>query len=189
MQAMFSALDRLIEVFHDLGIGYAIGGSLASSAWGEPRSTHDVDLVAAVEERHVVPLAAALADRFYADEELMRDAVAARAAFNLIHLESGAKLDVFVAGDARLDVEQLEHAVLRKLGPHESRLYRVTSPELLVLRKLARYRLGGEGSERQWRDVLGILRVQGETLDAARMDGLAAETELSDLLARARRDA
>ena len=80
MQEMFGALDRLIEVFDDLGIEYAIGGSLASSAWGEPRSTHDVDLVAAVEEHHVVPLAAALADRFYADEELIRDAVAAHAA-------------------------------------------------------------------------------------------------------------
>jgi hypothetical protein len=88
---LFGALDRL-------GIRYAVGGSFASSVHGVSRVTQDIDVVAALPAELVHELYVAISGRFYADEEVMLDAIRRGSAFNVIHLESGFKFDLFVAG-------------------------------------------------------------------------------------------
>ena len=110
--------------------------SWASSVWGDPRSTHDVDILARVEPQSIRPLVDALAGRFYVDEGAVADAVRDATAFNVIHLKLFQKVDVFVAGGGALDQAQLASPTPRPLGLDSRRIYPVTTPEVLVLRKL-----------------------------------------------------
>lgn len=182
------ALTELARVLEELGIAYAIGGSLASGSWGEPRTTHDIDLIVALTGSDVEPLVERLAGRFHLDPEAISAGVRSGRAFNLIDLELHQKLDVFPAQDDPLDRAQLERAV-RVALEEGGRTFPLTSPELVVLRKLDWFRRGGQVSERQWRDVLAVLRVQGDRLDRTLMDDLAAGSDLTELLRRAREEA
>jgi hypothetical protein len=95
-----------------------VGGSLASSLHGIPRSTNDVDLVADLQARHVDPLIRALADRFYVPEDRVRDAVERRASFNVIHLETMFKVDIFVLKDDDIStVSPVRRSNRQKPGP------------------------------------------------------------------------
>ncbi len=175
-------------IFERLGIRYVAGGSLASSLHGEPRSTVDIDLVADLQPAHVAPLLAALLPEHYVSEEAVQEAVRTGGSFNAIHLPTAVKVDVFVAGQDPFDAERLVHRQLVQLLRDPPGGLFVDTPEHTILRKLEWYRRGGEVSERQWRDVLGVLRAQGERLDRSRMDMWAERLGVSDLLARARRE-
>jgi hypothetical protein len=95
------------------------------------------------------------------------------------------KVDVFVAKGRAFDRAQLARRQSRLLSADPERYAYVTSAEDIVLSKLEWYRMGGEVSDRQWRDVLGVLGVQGEQLDVSYMREMAAELEVRDLLERA----
>lgn len=99
----FEALLRIVEVLRALDVSYAVGGSLASSLFGEPRATADIDLLAELRPAHVRAFVEALAPAFYVDEDMVRDAIRRRESFNLIHLDSMYKVDVFVARDELID--------------------------------------------------------------------------------------
>ncbi len=171
------------RVFDDLDLRYSIGGSMASSVSGEPRSTLDVDVVVALEAPHVEPLLRRLAGQYYVPEDALRRAVAERASTNIIDLDSSIKVDIFVAGGTPLDEQILERRVRVELdGDHA--VY-VHTPEDVLLQKLRWFRRGGEVSDRQWRDVLGLIRVQGSRLDRVYLNDGAARLSVSDLLARA----
>lgn len=166
-----------------LGIMHTIGGSIASSIAGEPRSTLDIDVVAAVRESDVPALAAALLSEFYVEEAALRRAVRDRSSANAIHQATQVKVDIFVAGGTPLDQQQLHRRQAVEVA--EGRTLYVHPPEDILLQKLRWYRKGGAGSERQWRDILGIIRVQGGRLDHAYLRSNAPVLDVSDLLARA----
>lgn len=171
-----------------LGIPYVITGSFASSVHGEPRSTDDVDVVADVGPAHVSPLTAAFGAEWYVSEEAVREAIAAGTSFNAIHLPTGVKVDLFVVGKDAFDARRVAAAHLVRIGDPPVAL-RIDSAEHILLRKLEWFRRGGETSDRQWRDVLGIVRTQGPRLDRAELDTWADRLGVADLLRRARDEA
>lgn len=172
-----------------LDIPYVIGGSLASALVGEPRSTADVDVAVKLSTAMVGPLIADVEADFYVPEAAVSVAVASRSSFNLIDRRSALKVDVFVLGDDLLDRRQLERRRSVPLPVDPPQAVWVTSTEDVVLRKLRWFDDGGQISDRQWRDVLGVLRTQAGRLDDEYLDMTAREAGLSDLLEHARREA
>ncbi|MGE5360831.1 MAG: hypothetical protein ACM3NQ_17580 [Bacteroidales bacterium] len=173
----------VVRTLDALGIPNTIGGSIASSFAGEPRASIDIDIVAALEERHIGPLVAALSGDFYLDEAALRRAVAARSSVNAIHRSTQLKVDLFVAGGTPLDAQQLARRVAVDLG--DGRVLHVHPPEDILLQKLRRYRRDGQVSERQWRDICAIVRVQSDRMDRLYLRAGAAVLGVSDLLERA----
>lgn len=174
------------HALESLGVPHTIGGSIASSFAGEPRSTIDIDVVAAIAEEQVPALASALSSQFYVDEGSLRRAVRERGITNLIHQVTQLKVDIHVAGGTPLDGQQIERrqAVMVSQG----RVLHVHPPEDILLQKLRWFRRGGETSDRQWRDILAIIRVQGARLDRQYLREFAPALGVSDLLVRALQD-
>lgn len=164
-----------------LGVAWLTGGSIASSVHGEPRATQDVDMVVDLLPRHVRPLWDAMRRDYYLDADDMRAAVAAAASFNAVHFASAIKVDFFVAGDDPFEAERLAN---RQRVETPAGVLHVDTAEHTLLRKLEWYRRGGEKSERQWRDVQAIARIQGERLDAERLRHWAGRLGVTDLLQR-----
>lgn len=177
------------HALEQVGVPYAVGGSFASSLHGVMRSTLDVDIVADMREEHIQPLVAALSKEFYADDEMMRDALRHRSSFNLIHYETAFKVDIFIRKMRPFDQMQLERRRLAVITAAPEQSVYVISPEDTILAKLEGYRLGGEVSERQWRDVLGILQVCAGELDLDYLRTWARELQVTDLLERALNEA
>lgn len=181
---------KLAHVFDDLGIAYVVGGSLASSLYGIPRASQDVDLMADMRLAHVDPATRALEKDFYVAAEMISDAIRRRGSFNVIHLATMFKADIFIPREEAWSIEEMARAHTEEFQLGETDLtIRFASPEDTVLHKLLWYKLGGNVSDRQWNDVLGVLKVQGELLDLAYLERWAAILKVDDLLARASSEA
>ena len=168
-----------------LGIPYAVGGSLASSVHGVMRSTLDVDILADVRLEHIQPLVSTLSKDFYADDEMMRDAIEHQSSFNLIHYETAFKVDIFIRKSRPFDQMQLERRRMTVIATDPEQSVYVSSPEDVILSKLEWYRMAGEVSDRQWRDVLGVLKTRAGGLDLDYLHKWARELKVTDLLERA----
>jgi hypothetical protein len=181
-------LCKVISVFQDLAIPCALGGSWASSIQGVPRQTQDADLTALPFPGRERDLIERLGGDFYISETAIREANQRRSGFNIIHTHSGFKVDVFIRRDTPYAVAAFNRRQSQAF-PGTGESVDVISPEDIIIHKLEGYRIGGEKSERQWEDVLGVLRVQGDRLDNAYLDHWASELNVADLLAEARADA
>lgn len=176
---------KVAGIFEKIGIAYHIGGSLASSAFGIPRATLDVDLVADIKPQHISHLYEYLKDEFYVDVDMIRDAVNRESSFNIIHLESMFKLDIFILKDHPFYRKAFERRVQKNISDDETKKTFFNTPEDIILNKLVWYKSGGEVSDRQWNDILGVLKVQGVQLDKDYLMQWARELGVTHLLERA----
>ena len=185
--AVAAAVAAALE---SIGVAYVIGGSVASSLYGEPRSTNDVDLVADLDAMKVDSLIGSLGPGYYVSNDAAGAAARRKTggSFNIIDTRSAVKVDVFVAGSDAFDRERLRRRQAIDLSPSGPRLF-VDTPENVVLRKLEWFRRGGEVSERQWRDVIGVLRAQNGRLDSEYLENWASRLHVTPLLHQAAAEA
>jgi hypothetical protein len=174
----------LARALDGIGVAYFLGGSLASSLQGEPRATNDIDFVVDLDLDRVDALAAALGDDFSIDRESIRDAIRHRRSANIFFLPLVTKIDLFVLGSGAFDTSEFARRRPVRVRGEESIV--VKSAEDSILRKLLWYVEGGEQSEKQWRDVVEILRVSGPILETAYLDKWAKTLGVTHLLDRAR---
>ena len=131
-------------------------------------------------------MVAALESEFYIDPDMIRNALRRRASFNIIHLQTMTKVDVFTTRQDVLSRQEMSRR--QRVAVDENQHLFLASPEDIILQKLDWYRKS-DGSERQWRDVLGVLKIRWEELDLDYMQGLAQDTQLSEPLRKAISDA
>ena len=177
------ALTPVADALDGLQIPFCIGGSVASSHYGILRRTNDIDIVAALTESMVMPLADWLREQFYLDEQSMLSAVRQKGSFNLIHFASGMKVDCFIPKDTPFSRQQLQHVVQVELFPG-IRSFPMASAEDTVIAKLDWYRKSGK-SARQWEDIKQVLTRQTTLLDFGYMRQMAAQMGVADVLEEA----
>jgi hypothetical protein len=172
-----------------LGITYFIGGSLASAVHGTIRSTMGADLIVDLQIDHLQELTARLEGAFFMDPPAMVNALQHNSSFNLIHKDTMFRIDIFPLGGHPFEQNQMARRVQQSVGGHPDDRAYFTTAEDIILAKLNWFRMGGEVSEQQWRDVLGVIRVQEDTLDQDYLQLWAERLALLDLLERALSDA
>ena len=157
---------------------------MASIIHGMVRTTMDADIVADLKPHQTVPFVKALQKQFYIDETAVHQAIQRRSNFNLIHLGSMFKVDIFIPKDRAFDQQQLTRRLKENLPDSQKSIW-ILSAEDIILAKLDWFRLGGEVSERHWRDILGIIKTQQDKLDIAYLNKWGQALYVSDLLDRA----
>jgi hypothetical protein len=176
-------LARVGQTFDDLNVPWAIGGSFASTVHGEPRATNDIDIVANLRGPQIAGFVRGLGNAFYVDEQSVREAIARRDSFNIIDERSFLKIDIFIPPQGPLGEGQLDRRRTYRVSEAGPTVF-VLGPEDTTLQKLRWYELGGRISDRQWRDVLGVLRLGGP-LDLDYMRQAAEGGGFAALLQRA----
>ena len=157
--------------------------------YGIPRATQDVDLVADLNVSHVDAMVNALAGEFYIDADMIRDAIKRRASFNVVHLGTRFKADVFILQQDSWSREEMARARTEHFDMPEGRVaVSFASPEDTLLHKMIWYKLGNQISDRQWGDIMGVFKVQGEALDQEYLELWAPLLDVSALLLRARKE-
>ena len=182
---ILSAIKPVIHVFQQLGIDYYIGGSVASSTYGMPRATMDVDMVTNFTLDCVDEFVNMLESTHYVSSPMIRDAIQNHSSFNLIHLDTMMKVDIFILKPRSFDQQAFQRKREDTLDDADPMSFFLGAPEDILLNKLEWYHLGNRISERQWGDIIGILEIQRDQLDIAYLKDWANELELKELLERA----
>lgn len=181
-----TALTPVVEVLEALGVPYHIGGSVASSIHGIPRSTADVDLVVQLSFDDIPLLVNQLGADYFIQAEDIHEAITRESSFNIIHLATMMKVDLFIQKRSDYDREVQRRIVRDTLEETDTaRVFNLSSPEDTLLHKLRWYGLGGMVSDRQWNDVIGIIVMQADALDTVYLRQWAAVLGVGDLLERA----
>ena len=176
---------KVTDVFEKLGVPYLIAGSLASTLYGMVRTTQDSDIVVEMRPEHLHAFVSELQNEFYIDEEMIAAAIQRNSSFNIIHRETMFKVDVFIPHPRPFLQAQLDRAQRQTFSLETEISAKFASPEDTILAKLEWYRMGGEVSDRQWRDILGVLKTRAGELDLEYLRKWAAELHVGDLLERA----
>jgi len=181
----YLVLKQLADALDDLKIDYAIGGSIASSVYGKVRFTQDADITVASFADKAERLYTVLKENFYISKDAMYQAISNRGSFNVIHLTSAFKIDIFIQKDDDFHKQLFFRKRKIKLDDSIEHLFDIVSAEDIILLKLQWYQSAGCVSERQWSDVLGVLAVQAQTLDMNYLSSCSEKLGLSDILEKA----
>jgi hypothetical protein len=183
---LINAIEHVTKLFEKIGIQYFIGGSIASSMLGLSRTTMDVDIISTVTSNKVDELYTELKDKYYIDKEMIYDAIKNHSSFNIIHIESMFKIDVFILKERDYDKQSFLRKKIDSIKEGEKYLnIYISSPEDIILNKLEWFRTGGEISERQWNDIKGVIKVQDKNLDLNYLEKWSKELKVNDLLEKA----
>jgi hypothetical protein len=182
------AMIPIIEVFESLGIRYYLSGSIACSVYGLPRGAQDIDVVADIQTEHVSALVKHLQGAYTINAQALRDAIAQRNAFSLLHLSSLVKVDVMLPSGTPFDSLVLQRARQLSLIEGYQPIW-IASPEEVVLMRLEWYRDRGATADDQWNDMLGVLKVEAPTMDLTYLRHVAPTLNVSGLLEQALIDA
>jgi hypothetical protein len=188
VQDVLDVAMLVAEAIDATGSEYFIGGSVASSLQGEPRATNDIDFVVAMSPHRVRAFAEMLGSDFDVDQEMLRDAIARSSSANIFYLPMVTKIDLFGLGATPYDEVEFSRRRRTKVRADGSELW-IKSPEDTILRKLLWYHEGGRVSEKQWRDVVEVLRIRGADLEQQYLELWAPRLRVASLLMRARGDA
>ena len=188
LSAPLEATLQVTDILEGLRIPYAVGGSLASSLYGEARSSLDADILADLQSVHMPPFLEQLGSSWYVAPEAIERAIRGRSSFNCILRPTMFKVDIFIPKERAFDRAQLARRCYHVFDENPRRGAYVASAEDTVLAKLEWYALGGQQASRQWRDVLGVLAVQAGNLDLDYLACGARELAISELLERALRE-
>ncbi|MGH2496792.1 MAG: hypothetical protein ACRDIV_18980 [Ktedonobacteraceae bacterium] len=190
IEKILVSLIPVVETFEKLGIDYYVGGSVASLTHGIYRTTADVDVIADIRIVDVEPFVLYLQDSFYMDADSIKEAIKRRSEFSLLHYKTMFKVDIFIQKNRPFDLavrSRIEEGTLT--DSQNDRPFFVESPEDVVLTKLEWYKMGGGVSDRQWKDIMGVLKLRGTALEWQYLRHWAAVLNISDLLERALDDA
>lgn len=183
---ILKAITPVIKAFEKLSVAYYIGGSVASSAYGLARATLDVDIITALSNHNVNNLVTLLEKAYYIDKDMIIDAINTRSSFNLIHFETMIKIDIFIISE--IDYDQSAFKRIRQesidIDNNAHKVY-LASAEDVILSKLDWFRKGKEISEKQWHDILGVMKVQKDLLDMDYLQHWADKLNLKKLLDKA----
>ena len=176
------ALGPVVDAFEKCGIDYYIGGSVASSVYGIARATLDVDVIANIADEQVHGFFELLKTTYYIDEEMILNSIREKSVFNMVHLETMLKIDVFILKNTSYDKMAFQRRRKDTLEEEGKTEFYIVSAEDIILNKLEWYRIGGGISERQWGDILGVFKVQSDLLNMEYLEFWAKELNLTELL-------
>jgi hypothetical protein len=174
----YELLGIIVEILERLQISYLVTGSTAAMAYGEPRFTNDIDIVAGIDDSHVSQLLAELPeDQFYIDDEAIRDAIRHNTQFNIIHPSSGLKIDIVIRKQTSFNDSRFRR--VRRIKPGDNYEADFASPEDIILMKMRYFKDGG--SDKHLRDIAGILKISGAEIDRPYIADWASKLETTDV--------
>lgn len=158
----YELLKKIVEVLENLRISYLVTGSVATMAYGEPRLTNDIDIIADINEKNIPGLIDSFPpDEFFLSADMIRQAILHHSQFNIIHPASGLKVDIIVKRDTPFDHSRFQR--IRRIQPAESYQANFAAPEDVIIIKMEFYKMGS--SEKHLRDITGILKISGPEID------------------------
>jgi len=172
-------LIQAVDILDQLNIPYIVTGALAVSFYGLPRTTHDIDLVVELEQRHVTPLVKAFSKGFYIDSQSVQEAIRRSSVFNVIDPQSGLKIDFWIAGLEAFDRDRFRRRRQATVFDHSLWL---PSPEDVILSKLSWYKVSK--IDKHFVDAKGIWEVMVGSLDASYLQEWADRLSVANSLAR-----
>ena len=174
----YELLRHLVRCFETLKIPYLVTGAIASIAYGEPRVTNDIDIVADIKEKHIAGLKNCFPEEeFYLDEDTIKDAIHHQHQFNIIHPSSGLKIDVIIRKRDAFDNSRFKR--IKRICPVENTEANFASPEDVIIKKMEYYKEGG--SEKHLRDITGILKISEELIDYNYISQWAEKLKLKEI--------
>jgi len=174
----YELLGNIVLILERLQIPYIVTGSIASMAYGEPRLTNDIDIVAAVEEKHISGLLEAFSpNEFYISEDMIREAIRCKGQFNIIHPASGLKIDIIIKVDNPFNASRFTRS--KQIYPSDTYKANFAAPEDVIIKKMEYYKEGG--SEKHLRDITGILKISGDEVDYGYISEWAERLGLTEI--------
>jgi len=177
-----AALKTVLNALEANAIQYMLGGSFASSFYGIPRATFDADLVVEITPTNAERFYASLKNAFYADPEDISQAAKKHTSFNLIHLETAFKVDIFPLKTDGYSKQAFSRRIKQTLSPESGAGLWLQAPEDVIISKLLWHKLGREASKKQPADIVGVLKTQAGVLDIKYLNFWLERLDLTDLL-------